>query len=146
MTNNELLLSISRMLDTKLKVEIQPIKDALQSVKNEVKEINVRLQSVETEVQQVKVEVEQLNGEVQKLKVGVEQVKVDVQKLKDETYQLRLNQEKTIMPRLNTIESGYTGTYNRYRSYVEKMETAFMDIDVLKMVVAEHSEKLLKLA
>ena len=118
MTNNELLLSISRMLDTKLKVEIQPIKDALQSVKNEVKEINVRLQSVETEVQQIK----------------------------DETYQLRLNQEKTIMPRLNTIESGYTGTYNRYRSYVEKMETAFMDIDVLKMVVAEHSEKLLKLA
>lgn len=146
MTNNELLLSISRMLDTKLKVEIQPIKDALQSVKDEVKEINVRLQNVETEVQQVKVEVEQLNGEVQKLKVGVEQVKVDVQKLKDETYQLRLNQEKTIMPRLNTIESCYTGTYNRYRSYVEKMETAFMDIDVLKMVVAEHSEKLLKLA
>ena len=50
------------------------------------------------------------------------------------------------MPRMKTIESGYTGTYNRYRSYVEKMETAFMDIDVLKMVVAEHSEKLLKLA
>lgn len=132
MTNNELLLSISRMLDTKLKVEIQPIKDALQSVKNEVKEINVRLQSVETEVQQLKGKVQQLNGEVQQIK--------------DETYQLRLNQEKTIMPRLNTIESCYTGTYNRYRSYVEKMETAFMDIDVLKMVVAEHSEKLLKLA
>lgn len=135
MTNSELLLSISRMMDTKLKAELQPIKDELQSVRDEVKEINevkVRLQNVEMEVQQVKEE--------------VQQVKTEVKRVKGEVRQLRTNQENVIMPRLNTIESCYTSTYNRYRSYVEKMEAAFIDIDVLKMVVAEHSEKLLKLA
>ncbi len=125
MTDNELLLSISRMMDTKLRAELQPIKDELRDIKEKIKGIEVRLQQLENRVQRLEIDVQQLNTEVQ---------------------QLKANQENVIMPRLNTIESCYTGTYNRYRSYVEKMEAAFMDIDVLKMVVADHSEKLLKLA
>ncbi len=118
MTDNELLLSISRMMDTKLRAELQPIKDELRDIKEKIKGIEVRLQQLENRVQRLEIDAQQL----------------------------KTNQENVIMPRLNTIESCYTGTYNRYRSYVEKMEAAFMDIDVLKMVVADHSEKLLKLA
>lgn len=111
MTNSELLLAMSRMMDTKLRSELQPLKEDMQGVKGEIGVIQSNLQNVKAEV-----------------------------------HQLRLCQETAILPRLNTIESCYTSTYNRYKSYVEKMEAAFIDIDVLKMVVAEHSEKLLKLA
>lgn len=97
MTDNELLLAISNMMDTKLKSELQPLKNDLQSVKEEV-------------------------------------------------HQIKLYQENIILPRLQTIESCYTDTYDRYKNYAEKMEAAFADIDIMKKVITEHSEKPQKLA
>lgn len=97
MTDNELLLAISDMMDDKLKAEMQPLKNNLQSVK-------------------------------------------------DEVHQIKLYQENVILPRLNTIESCYTDTYNRYKDYADKMDAAFADIELLKKVVSEHSEKLQRLA
>lgn len=97
MTDNELLLAMSNMMDTKLKAELQPMKRDLQSVKEEV-------------------------------------------------HQVKLYQENVIVPRLNTIEACYTDTYDRYKKDAERMEKAFDDIDILKKVVAEHSEKLQELA
>ena len=97
MTDNELLLAISEMIDVKLKSELRPLKNDLQTVK-------------------------------------------------DEVHQIKLYQENVILPRLNTIESCYTDTYNRYKNFAEKMEAAFADIEIMKKVIAEHSEKLQKLA
>lgn len=54
--------------------------------------------------------------------------------------------ENNVIPRLNTIESCYTDTYNRYKDYVEKMDAAFTDIELLKKVVSDHSEKLRKIS
>ena len=97
MTDNELLLAISEMMDTKLKSELQPLKNDIQNVKSEV-------------------------------------------------HQIKLYQENVILPRLSTIETCYTDTYNRYKDYADKMDAAFADIELLKKVVTEHSEKLQKLA
>ena len=87
MTDNELLLAISNMLD--------PIKEDIQEIKTRVKKIT---------------------------------------------------QENEILPRLNTIESCYTSTYDRYKDQVETYESMKQDISIIKKVVAEHSEKLQKLA
>ena len=54
--------------------------------------------------------------------------------------------ENNVIPRLNTIESCYTETYNRYKDYADKIEAAFEDIEILKKVVSEHSEKLKKIS
>lgn len=97
MSENELLLAISEMMDNKLKSELQPLKNDLQAVK-------------------------------------------------DEVHQMKLNQENVIFPRLNTIESCYTGTYQRYKDYADKMDSAFADIELLKKVVSEHRKKLQKFA
>ena len=94
---NEDLLAISQLLDTKLKAELQPLKNDLQSTK-------------------------------------------------DEVHQIKLYQENVILPRLNTLESCYRDTYNRYKNYADKMDAAFADIELMKKVIAEHSEKLQKLA
>ena len=81
-----------------------------------------------------------------KLKSELQPLKNDLQTLKDEVHQIKLYQENVILPGLNTIESCYTNTYNRYKNYAEKMEAAFADIEIMKKVIAEHSEKLQKLA
>lgn len=91
MTDNELLLAISDMMDKKLDARLQPIENRLKRIEIDLLENNV-------------------------------------------------------IPRLNTIESCYTDTYNRYKDYADKMEAAFADIELLKKVVSEHSEKLQKIS
>ena len=96
MTDNELLLAISNMLD--------PIRNDMQSIKQDIQEIKTRVKKIE------------------------------------------ITQENEILPRLNTIESCYTSTYHRYKDNVDTYESMKQDISIIKKVVAEHSEKLQKLA
>ena len=57
---------------------------------------------------------------------------------------IELTQENDILPRLQNIESCYTPTYRRYASGIEEMEALKADMEIVKKVVAEHSEKLKK--
>ena len=91
MTDNELLLAISDMMDKKLDARLNPIESRIKRIEVDLLENNV-------------------------------------------------------IPRLNTIESCYTSTYDRYKDQVETYESMKQDISIIKKVVAEHSEKLQKLA
>ena len=91
MSDNELLLAISEMLDKKLDARLKPIEKR------------------------------------------VKRIEVDLL-------------ESQVIPRLNTIESCYTSTYDRYKNSVEKYEALKQDIEIMKKVITEHSEKLQKLA
>ena len=107
MTDNELLLAISDMMDKKLNhitKDVQEVKKDIKVLKTEVENIDIRVKNIE------------------------------------------LNQETKVLPRLNTIESCYTSTYDRYKDQVETYESMKQDISIIKKVVAEHSEKLQKLA
>ena len=116
MTNNELLLAISNMMDIKLK----PVHDRLDKIELTL-ENNVlpRLEKLELTLE---------NNILPRLK------------------KIELTQENDILPRLQNIEECYLSTYERYQSGVEKIESMQSDIDVIKNVVIEHSEKLQKLA
>ncbi|MBT9777477.1 hypothetical protein GPL15_13280 [Clostridium sp. MCC353] len=63
-----------------------------------------------------------------------------------ELKQLNITLENDILPRLQNIESCHTSTYNRYQSNSDRMEAAFTDIELMKKVLAEHSEKLQKIS
>ncbi len=64
----------------------------------------------------------------------------------DRLKKIELTQENDILPRLQNIEACYTSTYKRYQTGVEQIEAMQADIDVIKNVIREHSEKLQKLA
>ncbi len=91
MTDNELLLAISEMLDKKLDAMLNPIENR------------------------------------------IKRIEVDIL-------------ESQVIPRLNTIESCYTSTFDRYKDSVEDYEAIKQDISIMKNVITEHSEKLNKLA
>lgn len=59
---------------------------------------------------------------------------------------IELTQENDILPRLRNIEECYTSTFKRYQIGVERLDAQQDDIDILKKVVANHSEKLQRLA
>lgn len=66
--------------------------------------------------------------------------------IKDDIQLLKLQNENEILPRLQNIEACYTSTYNRYKSGVSHIDAMQSDIDVMKNVIMEHSEKLQKFA
>ena len=69
-----------------------------------------------------------------------------LQPLKEDIQFLRLQNENDILPRLQNIEACYTSTYNRYKNGISQIDAMQADIDVLKKVVSEHSEKLQKIS
>lgn len=103
MTDNEMLLALSGLLDEKLK----PVKDDVKTLKDDVNTL-----------------------------------KGDVKTLKSDVKTLKLQNENDILPRLQNIESCYTSTYTRYKNGVEQIEAMQTDIDIMKKVISEHSEKL----
>ena len=159
MTDNELLLAISKILD--------PVREDIQGLKDDIQEFKIDVQGLKTDVRELKGDVELLKGDVQELKGDVallkgdvqelkgdvallkgdvQELKGDVQELKERVRKIELTQENLILPRLNTIESCYTSTYNRYKDSVETYEAMKQDISVIKKVVAEHSDKLQKIS
>ena len=59
---------------------------------------------------------------------------------------LELLHENDVLPRVSTIEECYISTYERYKENVEHIEAMRSDIDIIKRVLLEHSEKLKKIS
>lgn len=132
MTDNELLLALSGMLDKKLKAGLQPIKNELQTMKDDIADM--------------KGEIADIRSEIAGMKGEIASIKSNMLIMQNEIRQIKLCQENIILPRLDTIESCYSDTFNRYRTYADKMDSVFEDVELLKTVVTHHSEKLQKLA
>lgn len=66
--------------------------------------------------------------------------------IKDDVREINLRLENDILPRLQNIESCYTSTYKRYQSGIHQIEAMQADIEILKKVVSDHSEKLKKIS
>lgn len=98
MTDEQMLLAMSNMMDAKLK----PV-----------------------------------NNEIQALKTGL---CAEIQAIKADLQAVKIFQENVILPRLEEIESCYTGTYKRYQHGIDKIDVMEIDINNLKKVTLKHSE------
>ncbi|MCM1038641.1 MAG: hypothetical protein NC314_12240 [Roseburia sp.] len=54
MTNNELLLAMSDMMDRKLRAELQPLKNEMQNMKGEMQNMKGEMQNMRGEIHQIK--------------------------------------------------------------------------------------------
>jgi peptidoglycan hydrolase CwlO-like protein len=153
MTDNELLLALSGMLDKKLKAELQPIKNELQTMKDDIADMKGEIADMKGEIADIRNEIAGMKGEIADIRNEIAGMKGEIASIKsnmlimqNEIRQIKLCQENIILPRLDTIESCYSDTFNRYRTYADKMDSVFEDVELLKTVVTHHSEKLQKLA
>ncbi len=145
MSDNELLLAISNMMDVKLKAGLAPIKNDVQEIKQDVHNLKSRMQSMESRMQSMESRMQSMENRMQNVENEVCQIKNELRQVKNEVHQIKLCQENVILPRLNTIEACYTETFKRYKDNADKMDAAFEDIALLKETVAEHSEQIQKL-
>ena len=122
MTNNELLLNISDLLDKK----ITPIYD--------------KLEKLEARIDRLEARIDKLEARMDKLEnILYNQISPNIKLIS-------LKLENDIFPRLQTIEECYLSTYKRYQSGAELFDSMEVDIQIMKNVLREHSEKLQKIS
>lgn len=66
--------------------------------------------------------------------------------IEDRTKSIEITLENEILPRLQNIESCYTSTYSRYKNGVTQIDQLQADMEIVKKVLQEHSEKLKKIS
>ncbi len=126
MTNHELLLAISDMFDKKLEAKLKPIENKLQQIEERMTKLEECVSKLEIRVSKLEERMTKLEERVTKLEERVSKIEIDLL-------------ENNVIPRLNTIESCYTDTYNRYKNGVSQIDAMQDDIDIMKTVVTEHS-------
>lgn len=135
MTDNELLLAISGIMDKKL----QPINEQLEEHTRKFEVIDRRFDAVDKRFDLMDERLDSMDERIDAMDKRLESMDKRLKKVE-------LRQENEVLPRLQNIEACYTSTFDRYRSGVGKLEAMQEDIAVIKSVVSEHSEKLKKIS
>ena len=135
MTNDELLLAISDLMDKKLEVNSRYLENKItKTLESKMAENSRTLECKIAETSKT------LEDKITRITLSIEN------DILPRLQNMELSIENNILPRLQNIESCYTDTYKRYQENNEKMELFFQDISLIKQVLTGHSERLEKLA
>ena len=142
MTDNELLLAISNIVQT----HIEPLKVGMEELKQDVQELQARVGRVEQRLDKVDQRLDKVEQRLDDLERRFDDQEQRIWRLEQAQQRTNLLLENDIIPRLQTIEACYTSTYYRYVEEIEDIGRMKEDLSILKKVVAEHSEKLKKIS
>ena len=135
MRDHELLLAISNMMDEKLKESLRPIEILVESLKN-------RMEALENSVESLKNRMDSLEGEVKVLNNKMGELDSNVGMLMEKMLKVEVKLENDISSRMQNIENCYLSTFNRYQASADTYEEMQADHQLLKQVVAKHSQRL----
>jgi len=163
---NEDLLAISQLLDVKLKAviqeEIQPIKDDIRDLKAEIggvrSEMRGEIASLRAEIGNVKSELEgeinslrvELKGEIDgvrsEMRSEIGSLKAETNSLRAEITKIKLHLENVTGKNIQLLVENYVPAAKRYEKAADTIEAMQADIEIMKKVIMDHSEKLQRLA
>lgn len=143
MVDKEMLVAMEELLDRKLDEKLdekleQKFDEKLKPINQKLDRLDGRVSRLETSVENLKDGMKELGERTFRLETSVEKLEADM------TYVKVVQLENNVIPRLNTIEKCYIDTSERYLQRTEQMERMDVDINILKQVVANHSEQLKK--
>lgn len=134
--DKEDLMSISQLLDVKMDSALRPIKEELGGVKGEVKDIKEELGGVKGDVKE----------ELGSVKEELGSVKGELGSVKDRLRRIELHIENVTDKNIRLLAENYVPAAKRYEKAVLEMDDMKTDIEVMKVVIANHSKQLGKLA
>ena len=130
---------ISQLFSEQLKKHLAPIYKQLQG-------IHMRLDRLEERTRALEARAAKLEGRMAAQEGRIRSVESRMITTEGHMLKVELLLENDMLPRLQNIEACYTSTYRRYQFRTEQIDTMQEDVNVLKKVVQEHSEMLLRLA
>ena len=115
---NEDLLAISQLLDTKRDARLKPMESDIRSIRDE----------------QILMRDEQ------------RRFRDELNALRDEQKRIRLIIENDVLRAISILAENYLPAAKRYESAAEQIHAMQTDIDIMKKVIADHSEKLKRIS
>lgn len=150
MTDNELLLAISEIMDKKIEPLKKDINEVKETINNDILprlgRIEERLDRVEERLDRVEERLDRVEERLDKVEERLDKVEECLDRVEYDVRELKITLENDIKPRLRNIGNCYLTTYRRYQSGVNQIEAMQRDIDIMKEVLVEHSKLLRKRA
>ena len=136
MTDKELLVSISQIMDNKIK----PLEKRLDEFDEK---LDRKIDNIE---QKLSVEFSRLDNKInnveKKLSAEISRLDSDIQRINSNITLLNRQIDNSVVPRLNEIENCYLSTSERYMQETDKFVSFGTDLAVIKDVVIEHGNRL----
>lgn len=146
MTNDELLLAMSDMMDTKLAGALRPVREDIAGLKTDVAGLKTDVAGLKTDVAVLQADVEnlktgmaKLETGVAKLENGVAKLEIGMQKLDDRVTKIELHLENVTDRNIKILAENYVPATRRFEEVTLQIPDMQCDIEVLKNVTAEHS-------
>ena len=149
MTDNELLLAISNIMDKKL----EPIQEQLEEhtrkfevIDRRFDAIDERLDRMDERLDRMDERLDRMDERLDAMDKRMDKIEKNVDSIDKRLKKVELCQENVVLPRLQNIEACYLSTYERYKIGITKIDAMQTDIAVIKSVLSEHGEKLKKIS
>lgn len=150
MSEKDFLSALSDLLDEKLEEKLDKILDEKLEEKLD-KILDEKLEPLNTRLTRLEKVVEPIDGRLTRMEKVVESIDGRLTRLEkvvepigERLIHLERTVECDVVPRLRTIESCYLTTSERYLRSVDEHEGMKQDIEILKLVVENHSQRLLQ--
>lgn len=101
---------------------------------------------MDTRLDKVDIRLDKMDIRLDKIDIRLDKMEQDVAFNKKNLHDLRTYTENEIEPKIRLLAENYVPAAKRYETAVQEMDEIKQDIDVLKRVVADHSEKLKKIS
>lgn len=128
MTNEELLVAMSNMMDQRLDEKLEPLKKDMSEVKDRVTNIENRVTNIENRVTNIEDRVTNMETQITNIKDRVTNIEIDI--------------ENDIRPGIITLCDAYGTQFDRYSISIESHEKMKTDIEVMKSIVSRHFDLL----
>ena len=128
MTNEELLVAMSDMMDQRLDEKLEPLKKDMSEVKDRVTNIENRVTNIEDRVTNIEDRVTNMETQITNIKDRVTNIEIDI--------------ENDIRPGIITLCDAYGTQFDRYSISIESHEKMKTDIEVMKSIVSRHFDLL----
>lgn len=140
MTNEELLVAMSNMMDQKLGSTVsdmmdQKLDEKLEPLKKDMSEVKERVTNIENRVTNIEDRVTNIENRVTNMETQITNIK-------DRVTNIELNIENDIRPGIITLCDAYGTQFDRYSISIESHEKMKTDIEVMKSIVSRHFDLL----
>lgn len=138
MVDQELLSAISDLLEEKLEQKLEEKLEQKLEQKLETK--------LESKLYPIRCDLVELKSDVSELQVDNRNLHAKMTSLEREVKKNSLILENDVLPRLQTIEQCYVESSGLFVKKSEQIDCLQADVDVMKIVIKEHSEILDKIS
>lgn len=149
MTNNELLLAISDMMDKKLDARLLPIETDMKDMKADMQNMKADMQNMKADMQHMKADMQHMQTDIQHIKTDIKNIEERVTNIEERVLNIEervtnieLHLENETDKNIALLAENCIPAARKYEKETEKIEAMRDDIHIMKKVIKEHSKKL----